>query len=81
MGWNQDDLTAAASASLPGVNRSMSAYAFEDQGSQHVIYLGQDIHVEELDKYPWSFLVDRSIGNLPLRYSTDWGSLNPFTTR
>ena len=61
MGWHQDDLAAAASASLPGVNQSMSAYAFEDRGTQHVIYLGQDLHVEELDKYPWSFLLARSM--------------------
>jgi hypothetical protein len=47
-GWHHNDLTAAAGAPLPAVNQSMSAYAFEDQGTQHVIYLGQDLHVEEL---------------------------------
>jgi hypothetical protein len=60
MDWHQDDLTAAASASLPVVNQSMSAYAFEDQGTQHVVYLGQDLHVEELDNIR-SFLLARSM--------------------
>ena len=47
-GWHRNDLTAAAGSPLPAVDQSMSAYAFEDQGSQHVVYLGQDLHVEEL---------------------------------
>ena len=48
MGWHHDDLTAAAGAPLPAVDQSMSAYAFEDQGTQHVIYVRQDSHIEEL---------------------------------
>ena len=48
MGWHHNDLTAAAGAPLPAVDQSMIAYAFEDQGTQHVIYVSQDLHVEEL---------------------------------
>jgi hypothetical protein len=47
-GWHHNDLTVAAGAPLPGVNQAMSAYAFEDQGTQHVIYVGQDLHINEL---------------------------------
>src|SRR5262249_60856641 len=48
-GWHHNDLTAATSAPLPGVNQSMSAYAFEHQGTQHVVYVGQnDFHINEL---------------------------------
>ena len=49
-GWHHNDLTAAASAPLPSVDESISAYAFEDQGTQHVIYIGfaQDFHIHEL---------------------------------
>ena len=48
MGWHHNDLTAAASAPLPAVDQSIGAYAFEDRGTQHVIYLGQDFHINEL---------------------------------
>ena len=47
-GWHHNDLTVAAGAPLPSVNESISAYAFEDQGTQHVIYGGQDLHIKEL---------------------------------
>jgi hypothetical protein len=48
MGWHHNDITAAAGAPLPSVDESISAYAFEDQGTQHVIYVGQDSHINEL---------------------------------
>jgi hypothetical protein len=48
MGWHHNDLTAAAGAPLPSVNESISAYAFEDQRTQHVVYVGQDSHINEL---------------------------------
>ena len=48
MGWHHNDLTVAASAPLPGVNQGMTAYAFEDKGTQRVIYIGQDFHINEL---------------------------------
>ncbi len=48
MGWHHNDLTAAAGAPLPAVNQSMSGYAFEAQRTQHVIYVGQDLHFHEL---------------------------------
>jgi hypothetical protein len=47
-GWHHNDLTVAAGAPLPGVDQGMSGYAFEDQGTQHVIYVGQDLHINEL---------------------------------
>ena len=47
-GWHHNDLTAAAGAPLPAVNQSMSGYAFEAQGTQHVIYVGQNLHIHEL---------------------------------
>jgi hypothetical protein len=45
--WHVDDLTATANAMLPG-DSSLSAYAFEAQGTQHVIYRGGDNHLHEL---------------------------------
>jgi hypothetical protein len=47
-GWHHNDLTAATGAPLPAVDSITSAYAFEDQGTQHVIYVGQDDHINEL---------------------------------
>src|SRR5262249_51208927 len=47
-GWHHNDLTAATSAPLPSVDESISAFAFEHQGTQHVIYVGQDSHIREL---------------------------------
>jgi hypothetical protein len=47
-GWHHNGLTVAAGAPPPGVDQAMSAYAFEDQGTQHVIYVGQDLHINEL---------------------------------
>jgi Fungal fucose-specific lectin len=57
-GWHHNDLTAATGAPLPAVDQSMTAYAFEDQGTQHVIYIGQnDFHINELwwDNNGWHY--------------------------
>ncbi len=48
MGWHHNDLTVAAGAPLPSVDEGISAYAFEDQNTQHLIYFGQDVHIREL---------------------------------
>jgi hypothetical protein len=44
--WQHDDLTQLASA--PGVVSDPFGYAFEAQGSRHVVYQGADDHVHEL---------------------------------
>jgi hypothetical protein len=52
-GWHTDDLTATTGAPLPS-GGSLAAYAFEAQGTQHVIY--QDAtHIHELwsDRTGW----------------------------
>ena len=41
MSWHHNDLTVAASAPLPAVDSGTSAYAFEHQRTQHVIYFGR----------------------------------------
>jgi hypothetical protein len=55
-GWHHNDLTAAAAA--PEVNgligNTLTGYAFENQGTQHVVYVGPDDHVYELW---WGFTV------------------------
>jgi hypothetical protein len=52
--WNQNDLTVAANAP-PALTLAqgadidgLSGYVFVAQGTQHVLYLGQDYHIHEL---------------------------------
>ena len=46
-GWHTDDLTAASGAPLAG--GPLAGYAFEGQGTQHVIYVGlSDKHIHEI---------------------------------
>jgi len=55
-GWHTNDLTSAAGgAPLPATGSALSSYAFENQNTQHVIYLGADQHVYELlwDSSAW----------------------------
>ncbi len=48
-GWHANDLTSAAGgAPLPATGSALGSYAFENQNTQHVIYLGTDQHVHEL---------------------------------
>jgi hypothetical protein len=44
--WHHNDLTAATGAPL--ASGEPSGYAFENQNTQHVLYLGTDSHVHEL---------------------------------
>jgi hypothetical protein len=46
-GYQFNDLTAAAEAP-GGSSGALSAYAFNTQGTLHVIYLGDDFHIHEL---------------------------------
>ncbi|MFY9838784.1 MAG: hypothetical protein WAK55_20370 [Xanthobacteraceae bacterium] len=52
--WNQNDLTVAANAPLALTMAQgasvigISGYIFVAQGTQHVLYLGQDYHIHEL---------------------------------
>jgi hypothetical protein len=52
--WNQNDLTTAAGAPLAkglangGSTFGPAGYMFNAQGTQHVNYLGQDLHIHEL---------------------------------
>jgi hypothetical protein len=46
-GWHHNDLTAVTGAPSSG-DYGFAAYAFNGQGTQHVIYTGQDGHVHEL---------------------------------
>jgi len=48
MGWHHNNLTAAAGAPPPAVNQSLSGYAFEAQGTQHVIYVSTDNQIIKL---------------------------------
>jgi hypothetical protein len=53
MGWNLNDLTIAT-ASPQALGQPMG-YVFSDYGTQHVTYVGVDIHVHELlwDSLGW----------------------------
>jgi Fungal fucose-specific lectin len=58
-GWQSSDLSAMTQAPTPAGN-ALTGYAFEAQGTQHVIYTGRDGHLYELwwDSGKWS------VGNL-----------------
>jgi hypothetical protein len=49
-GWHHHDLTAATGApKVDGlVGNTLTGYAFEAQGTQHIVYIGPDGHVYEL---------------------------------
>ena len=46
-GWHHHDLTGATGAPSPS-RASPAAYLFGSQGTQHVVYIGNDCHVHEL---------------------------------
>jgi hypothetical protein len=46
-GWHQSDLTIAAAAPLAS-DGHLTDYAFEDQDTQHINYVGKDGHTHEL---------------------------------
>jgi len=46
MGWRHRDLTAITGA--PASTSSPTGWAFDAQGTQHVTYVGSDLHVHEL---------------------------------
>jgi hypothetical protein len=55
-GWHTNDLTAAAGAPDPLPNNPLAGYAFNAQGTQHVLFAGRlDSHIYELW---WSALED-----------------------
>jgi hypothetical protein len=45
-GWHQGDLSVAAGAPL--ADGEPFGYMFDQQGTQHVVYLGKDTHIHEL---------------------------------
>ncbi|MUL63878.1 hypothetical protein BOO86_05325 [Mycobacterium sp. CBMA 234] len=48
-GWHTDDLTAATGAPEPAALDHLAGYAFEAQGTQHIIYVGAaDRHIDEV---------------------------------
>ena len=55
-GWHHNDLTAATGApQVDGlVGNTLLGYPFENQGTQHIVYMGPDNHVYELW---WGFTV------------------------
>jgi hypothetical protein len=56
-GWHTDDLTAASGA--PPVAGPLAGYAFEAQGTQHVIFVGlSDKHIHELWSDPAGWHTD-----------------------
>ena len=59
-GWHTADLTAATGASPPAAQASLTGYAFETQGTEHVIYTGADAHLHEL----WSGTTGWHAGDL-----------------
>ena len=46
MGWLVSNLTAITGAGP--VDGSVSGYAFEAQGTRHVMYVGTDFHINEM---------------------------------
>jgi hypothetical protein len=62
-GWHHNDLTAATGAPLPGPRGGVNpagtptGYAFTAQGTQHVVYRGDDSHIYELwwDFHGWHY--------------------------
>jgi hypothetical protein len=53
-GWHLHDLSAATGAPPAGY-APLSGYVFDAQGTQHVVYLGTDLHIHELrwDTHGW----------------------------
>ena len=48
MTWHLNDLTKTTQAPTPAPGAELACYAFEDQETQHVIYIGGDNHIHEL---------------------------------
>ena len=47
-GWHRNDLTAATGAPQAAGGSGPAGYVFGAQGTQHVVYVGNDAHIYEL---------------------------------
>jgi hypothetical protein len=47
-GWNHNNLTQSASAPQPAINSALAGYSYENEKTQHVIYVGNDGNIQEL---------------------------------
>lgn len=65
-GWHVDDLTALSNGVPLADGSPIYGYAFEAQGTQHIIYVGSDHHLHEL----WSDEAGWHCGDLTLATST-----------
>jgi hypothetical protein len=75
-GWHHNDLTVATNAPAPQAgDASMAGYVFEAQRTQHVVYMGTDIHVHELwwDSNGWHHNDLTVATGAPLAYTAGTG--------
>jgi hypothetical protein len=47
-GWHPNDLTKATGAPLASITGTPAGYVFDAEGTQHVVYVGEDKHIHEL---------------------------------
>jgi len=73
-GWHSKDLTAATGAPVPKAGTPLVGYAFENQMSQHVVYLTTQNHVMELwwynNKWHYNDLTEAAKGPVPPKLDT-----------